>query len=103
MVMVMTLRSRARSLGTPLTIGAASVTALVMFASSASASGLWCGGGRGPTADIAIQSAIDDARNSASGEGLFTCELVGEPQVFESFNDPNFGHIFRAQVNMACS
>ena len=101
--MAMTLRSRTRLISAPLTIGAASVTALVMFASSASASGLWCGGGRGLTAETAIQRAIEDARTSASGEGLFTCELVGEPQVFETFNDPNFGHIFRAQVNMACS
>jgi hypothetical protein len=103
LVMVMILRSRTRLISAPLTIGAAAVTALVMFASSASASGLWCGGGRGLTAETAIQRAIEDARTSASGEGLFTCELVGEPQVFETFNDPNFGHIFRAQVNMACS
>ena len=101
--MIMTLRSRVRSIGAPLTIGAASVTALVMFASSASAAGLYCGGGRGPTANVAIQRAIEDANTSASGDGLFTCELVGEPQVFESLNDPNFGHVFRAQVNMACS
>jgi hypothetical protein len=102
-VMVMTLRSRARWIGGPLTVGAASVTALVLFTATANASGLYCGGGRGLTAEGAIQSAIADAENSASGDGLFTCELVGEPQVFESFNDPNFGHIFRAQVNMACS
>jgi hypothetical protein len=101
--MAMTLRSRVRWIGAPLTVGAASVTALIMFATAATASGLYCGGGRSLTAEGAIQSAIADAENSASGDGLFTCELVGEPQVFESFNDPNFGHVFRAQVNMACS
>jgi hypothetical protein len=102
MEIVMTLRRNTRRIGIPLTVGAAA-TALALMASAASASGLWCGGGRGPTAEIAIQSAIDDARNSAAGEGLFDCTLVGEPQVFETLNDPNFGHVFRAQVNMACS
>jgi hypothetical protein len=101
MEIVMTLRGNTRRIGIPLTIAAASALALVT--SAASASGLWCGGGRGPTAEVAIQSAIDDARNSAAGEGLFNCTLVGEPQVFETLNDPNFGHVFRAQVNMACS
>ncbi len=101
--MVMTLRTRFRRIGTPLTVATASAAALMLFASSASAAGFYCGGGRGPTANVAIQRAIDDARTSASGDGLFSCELIGEPQVFESFNDPYFGHIFRAQVNMDCS
>jgi hypothetical protein len=103
MEIVMTLRTHTRRIGMPLTVGAASLAALALMASTANASGLWCGGGRGPTAEVAIQSAIDDARNSASSEGLFDCTLVGEPQVFETLNDPNFGHVFRAQVNMACS
>ena len=30
------------------------------------------------------------------------CTIVGEPQVFETFNDPNFGHVFRAQVQATC-
>ncbi|WP_328885243.1 hypothetical protein [Streptomyces sp. NBC_00316] len=65
-------------------------------------SALYCGGGYGPTAEIAVRSAIDDARNSASGEGLFRCELVGEPFVAEIFDDPYRGHFFSAGVNMAC-
>lgn len=101
--MVMTLRSRARWIGGSVTVGAASVTAFVLLTATANASGLYCGASRGPTAEVAIQGAIDDASSSASGDGLFNCELVGEPQVFETFNDPNFGHVFRAQVNLACS
>ena len=30
------------------------------------------------------------------------CTIVGEPQVFEVFNDPNHGHTFRAQVQATC-
>jgi hypothetical protein len=103
MEMIMSLRKYTRRIGIPLTMGAAAVTALALTASSASASTLWCGGGRGLTADSAIQRAIQDATVSASGAGQFNCELVGEPQVFETFNDPNFGHLFRAQVTMSCS
>jgi ApbE superfamily uncharacterized protein (UPF0280 family) len=101
--MVMSLGTHSRRIGTSLTVGATAVTVLALTASSASASMLWCGGGRGLTAENAIQRAMDDAQVSASGAGQFTCELVGEPQVFETFNDPNFGHIFRAQVTMSCS
>jgi hypothetical protein len=75
-------------------------------ASSASAeeSGkLFTGAGRGPTSEVAIRSATDDAANSASAEGLFNCTPVGEPEVFESTNDPNFGHVFRAQVTVSCT
>ena len=99
----MSLRTHIRRIGAPFVIAAASATAIALTVSAANASGLWCGGGRGPTAEVAIQSAIWDAENSASGEGLFDCELVGQPQVFETFNDPNFGHVFRAQFNMSCT
>lgn len=59
------------------------------------------GGGRGPTEEIAIRRAIYDAEVSASASGLFTCELVGEPQIFPGFfqGDP----IFRAQVTVECT
>ncbi|NGN66131.1 hypothetical protein G5C51_19815 [Streptomyces sp. A7024] len=83
---------------------AGTTAALLAAAAPAMATGstVWTGGGRGLTAESAIQGAIDDATVSASGVGQFHCELVGEPQVFETFDDPNFGHIFRAQVTMAC-
>lgn len=99
----MGLRTHARRFRIASTMGAAAVAVLVLGASTADASSLWCGAGRGLTAENAIQGAIDDATVSASGVGEFTCELVGEPQVFETFNDPYFGHLFRAQVTMSCS
>ncbi|HYJ67397.1 MAG TPA: hypothetical protein VEX15_07015 [Nocardioidaceae bacterium] len=99
----MSLSTHTRRIGVSFTMGAAAVTVLALTASSASASMQWCGAGRGLTAQNAIQGAIDDATVSASGAGQFSCELVGEPQVFETFNDPIFGHLFRAQVTMSCS
>ncbi|WJV44712.1 hypothetical protein [Streptomyces flavofungini] len=72
-------------------------------ADSAASAKLFTGGGRGPTAAVAIQSAIDDAETSAAAEQLYTCALLGEPQVFESFNDPNFGHVFRAEATVSCT
>jgi hypothetical protein len=64
---------------------------------------LFDGGGRGPTAEVAIRRAFSDAETSASAYQLYTCAPVGEPQVFESANDPNFGHVFRAQVTVSCT
>jgi hypothetical protein len=85
--------------------GVAVVAALsiLVFSAVASAGAIYCGGGYGPTADVAIQSAIDDAQNSASGDGLFNCNLVGGPAVLFVQNDPNRGDFWRASVNMACS
>ena len=58
---------------------------------------------RGLTAEVAVDGAFDDARNSAQSEGFYgACSLVGEPQIFEVFDDPYFGHIFRAQVTVSC-
>src|SRR3546814_17996158 len=66
-------------IGIPLTMGAASLTALALTAASASASGLYNGCSFGSTLERAIHKAIYDAEVSASGDGLFNCELVGEP------------------------
>ena len=84
---------------------AAGSMALVLQAAAptAAASPLFDGGGRGTTAQTAIRSAFDDARNTAQSVGFYgACTIVGEPQVFETFNDPNFGHVFRAQVQATC-
>jgi len=83
---------------------AAGATALVMLvASPATASPLFCGAGRGLTAQNAVQGALDDAQNSAQSEGFYgACTMAGEPQVFETFDDPYFGHLFRAQVTVSC-
>jgi hypothetical protein len=84
---------------------AAGAAALVLLAASpASASPLFCGAGRGLTAENAIQGAFDDAQSSAQSVGFYgACSIVGEPQVFETVNDPNFGHLFRAQVFVSCA
>lgn len=52
---------------------------------------------------MAIRGAIDDAATSASAYQLFTCTLVEQPRVFESTNDPNLGHVFRAQADVFCT
>ncbi|MFG3258900.1 hypothetical protein [Streptomyces sp. NPDC048172] len=83
---------------------AATVTALLGIASPALATGAaqYCGASRGLTAEVAVAGAIDDARTSASGDGRFDCALAEQPQIFEVFDDPTFGHIFRASVVMNC-
>jgi hypothetical protein len=82
---------------------AGALTLVGLLASVAVASPLFDGGGRGPTADVAIQRAFEDAHVTAQSEGFYgACTIVGQPQVFESFNDPNFGHVFRAQVQISC-
>jgi hypothetical protein len=57
------------------------------------------GGGSGSTAESAVAAAIDDAVQTASGFGLFACEIVGEPAVFFS---PNRLRPFSAQVTLIC-
>ena len=78
------------------------ILAVLAVAAGAVASAIYCGGGRGPTAEVAIQSAIADAENSAQGDGLFTCSLVGEPSMAFVKNDPWRGDFYRASVNMSC-
>ncbi len=56
----------------------------------------------GPTEEVAIQGAIWDAETSAQAYQLFTCELVGEPQIFPGPN-PEWGRKFRAQVRVFCT
>jgi hypothetical protein len=102
--MSMRLRNVGRRAGAPLAVTAV-VVSLLGAASSATAASdgmLFTGGGRGLSADMAIRRAIADAAASAGAYQLYTCTLVGEPQVLESTNDPNFGHVFRAQATVSC-
>jgi hypothetical protein len=69
--------------------------------SSAFVPELFDGGGYGPTAEVAVRQAIGDARTSASAYGLFTCELVGEPEVFQQ--PPGSLRAFRAHVVLRCT
>ena len=93
----MNLRTYTRRIGIPLTTGAASVTVLALTAAAANASPLYGGCSWGSTPERAIAKAIDDAEISASGDGFFNCEVVGEPLVWRD------GTIFRAAVDMACT
>jgi len=89
--------------GAGLVVAAGAAALVMLFASPATASPLFCGAGRGLTAQNAIQGALDDAQNSAQSEGFYgACTMSGEPQIFETFDDPNFGHVFRAQVTVTC-
>ena len=90
----MRLHTYARRIGT---MGAASLTVFALTTTSANAAALFNGCSFGSTPERAIEKAIDDAEVSASGEGLFNCELVGEPLVWQD------GLMFRAAVDMACS
>ncbi|MEV6104109.1 hypothetical protein AB0M28_05245 [Streptomyces sp. NPDC051940] len=81
---------------------AGTAAALLAVAGPAGAVEVWCGGGIGPTAETAVNAAIDDAITSASWQGPVECELYGEPEVWEVFNDPYRGHFFRASVQMTC-
>lgn len=99
----MMLRSVGRRAGATLVATGAVMSVLGIASAPASSSGmLFDGGSSGPTAEVAIQGAIDDAAVSASAYGLYNCTLAGEPQVFPRPNDP-FGRLFSAQVRVSCT
>jgi hypothetical protein len=86
-----------------LMVTAGAMALIVGTASPAAASPLFCGASRGPTAEVAIQGALWDAQSSAQSEGFYgACTIVGEPSIFETRSDPNFGHIFRASLTATC-
>lgn len=60
------------------------------------------GGGRGPTVEVAVNAAIEDALSYASGEGLFTCAVVGRPQRFPAYSSER-GHYWRAMATVSCA
>jgi hypothetical protein len=69
---------------------------------SAHADVLYGGTGRGATIPKAINKAVDDAEVSASGDGLFTCTIVGEPIIEDLFGNSYQIPFWRASVNMTC-
>jgi hypothetical protein len=58
------------------------------------------GAGYGSTAESAVRQAIGDAKVTASAYGLYTCELVEQPEVFQQ--PPGSLRAFRAHVRMRC-
>ncbi|SHN20552.1 hypothetical protein [Cryptosporangium aurantiacum] len=98
----MKLRGSPRA-GAALAAAAGAAALVIAAALPATASPLFTGGGRGVTAQNAIQSAFDDAQNTAQSEGFYgACTVSGEPQVFGPFAHPTFGQIFRAEVTVTC-
>jgi hypothetical protein len=79
------------------------VLAVAPQAVAGPSSTVFTGAARGLTVEVAVQGAIDDAVTSASAEQLYTCTPVGQPRVFETFNDPFFGHVYRAEADVSCT
>jgi hypothetical protein len=89
----------------PLTVASAILGLLATPSPLTGAEGnrmLFDGAAFGPTAEVAIQSAIWDAEVSASAYQLFTCQLVGEPLIFPGPN-PARSRNFSAQVTVECT
>jgi hypothetical protein len=85
---------------------AVACTGLFLAAASVSAGGaakLFTGGGYGPTPELAVRAAIEDGQTSASAEQLYTCVLVGEPQVFGPRPSPRGGVQFNAEAIVSCT
>jgi hypothetical protein len=59
------------------------------------------GAGYGSTAETAVRQAIGDGETTASAYGLYTCELVEEPEVFPQ--PPGSLRAFRAHVRLRCT
>ena len=86
-------------------VSAAVGMALWLLPQSSTAAGpvsFFTGGGFGLQPEVAIQAAVWDAEGSASAEGLYTCELVGEPQVF-IHPHPIFGIRYAAEATLGCT
>jgi hypothetical protein len=86
-------------------------TALVLIAASSPVAGstssspfvpeFFDGAAYGSTAETAVRQAIGDAQTTASAYGLFMCELVEEPEVFQQ--PPGSLRAFRAHVILRCT
>jgi len=94
----MTVRShlKTRCLATALAAGLAGAPASAQITFDT-----FDGGGSGSTAEGAINAAIDDASSTASGFGLYSCVMVGQPQVF--FSPTRKVRPFSAQVQLRCT
>jgi hypothetical protein len=92
----MRLRSYVRTLGLAVALAGALTTTPL----SAVVLEFFDGGGSGPTPETAVQAAMWDAELTASGYGLFRCEMVGEPAVFRQ--PRNAPRAFSAQVRLYC-
>jgi hypothetical protein len=92
----MRLRSFVRTLGLAFALAGALTTNHL----SAVVLDFFDGAGYGPTADYAVQAAIWDAEANANANGLYRCELAGEPTVFQQ--PANSRRAYRAQATLYC-
>jgi len=93
--MKLTSSNRKRAL---VVLGLVLAPASVLLASG----GLFQGGGYGPTPAVAIQAATEDAQACAESVGLYTCTMVGEPEIFVG-TGPKGGVRYTAQVSLECT
>ena len=63
--------------------------------------GLFIGAGHGPTEASAISAATEDAEACAESVGLYTCTMVGEPEIWIG-TGPKGGIRYTAQVSLDC-
>lgn len=64
--------------------------------------GLFMGAGHGVTPESAIYAATEDAEACAASVGLFTCTMVGEPEIWVG-TGPKGGVRYTAQVSLDCA
>jgi hypothetical protein len=97
------MKLTSRGVGSALAVAAGSMALALLAASPASASPIFCGAGRGLTAESAIWGAMEDAQGSAQSMGFYgACTLTDAPFIAEVKNDPLRGNFFRASVTVTC-
>jgi hypothetical protein len=64
--------------------------------------GLFIGAGYASQPESAIYSAIEDAEGCAASVGLYSCTMVGEPEIFIGTGH-NGGIRYTAQVKLDCN
>jgi hypothetical protein len=64
--------------------------------------GLFMGGAYGSTPQSAVHAATEDAEACAASVGLYSCTMVGEPEIWVG-TGPNGGVRYTAQVSLDCN
>lgn len=59
-------------------------------------------GGYRPTLELAVQRAIEDGEISTSAYQFYTCEVVGQPEVFLQSNIYR-GNCYTAETMVSCT
>jgi hypothetical protein len=63
--------------------------------------GLFMGAGHGSTVPSAVYAAVEDAEGCAASVGLYSCTMVGEPEIWVG-TGPKGGVRYTAQVSLDC-